>query len=133
MRVFADTNFLISAFATRGLSAEVFEIVLSDHTLIISDYIITELRDKLSNKLKMPPPAIDQIVSYLSQYEIAETPSETISYEIRDPDDVSVLASAIASNANVLITGDMDLIAIADQVSELKVLTPRQFWEILKE
>ena len=31
MKVFADTNFLVSAFATRGLSADVLQVILAEH------------------------------------------------------------------------------------------------------
>jgi predicted nucleic acid-binding protein len=32
--------------------------------------------------------------------------------EVRDPDDAWVLASALAGNADILVTGDRDLLAI---------------------
>jgi predicted nucleic acid-binding protein len=49
--------------------------------------------------------------------------------EVRDPDDEVVLPSAIAADADVLVTGDSDLFDIADQVKALRIMTPRRFWE----
>jgi predicted nucleic acid-binding protein len=51
--------------------------------------------------------------------------------KVRDPDDAWVLASAVASGADVLVTGDKDLLSIAKH-APLKVLNPRQLWELLK-
>ena len=38
----------------------------------------------------------------------------------------------IAGGAEVLVTGDRDLLDVAMQLPELKVLSPRQFWEDLR-
>jgi hypothetical protein len=35
LRVFLDTNVLVSAFATRGLCADLLELVLLQHELIV--------------------------------------------------------------------------------------------------
>ena len=34
MKVFVDTNVLVSAIASRGLSADVFQLILTEHDLI---------------------------------------------------------------------------------------------------
>jgi predicted nucleic acid-binding protein len=39
------------------------------------------------------------------------------------------LAPAITAEAEVLITGDKDLLDVADQVRGLRIMTPRTFWE----
>jgi predicted nucleic acid-binding protein len=50
---------------------------------------------------------------------------------VRDPDDGWVLASAIAGGADLLVTGDNDLLAVADQVP-IPVLDPRGCWDRLR-
>lgn len=40
MRVFLDTNVLVSAFATRGLCADLMRHVLAEHDLITGEVII---------------------------------------------------------------------------------------------
>jgi predicted nucleic acid-binding protein len=42
------------------------------------------------------------------------------------------LASAIAANAEILITGDKDLLDVADRVEALRIMTPRTFWESVR-
>ena len=44
-----------------------------------------------------------------------------------DPDDQWVLATAIEGKSDVLVTGDKDLLRVADQVTEVKILSPRAF------
>jgi uncharacterized protein len=40
LRVFLDTNVLVSAFAARGLCADLFELVLLQHELILSRSVL---------------------------------------------------------------------------------------------
>ena len=47
MRVFLDTNVLVSAFASRGLCAEVLELVLLDHDLILGRNVLREFEKAL--------------------------------------------------------------------------------------
>ncbi|HEX6911907.1 MAG TPA: hypothetical protein VF142_16000 [Longimicrobium sp.] len=51
--------------------------------------------------------------------------------EVRHEDDKLVLASAISSGAEVLVTGDRDLLSIAAEVTELQIVEPRTLWELL--
>ncbi len=43
MRVFLDTNVLVSAFAARGICADLLELVLLEHDLIIGRHVLGEL------------------------------------------------------------------------------------------
>ena len=54
MRVFLDTNVLVSAFATRGLSADLFEMVLLEHELVTGKRVLQELQKALRTKIKLP-------------------------------------------------------------------------------
>lgn len=44
MRVALDTNVLVSAVATRGLCADVFNLVLAEHHLVVSVTVLSELQ-----------------------------------------------------------------------------------------
>jgi predicted nucleic acid-binding protein len=43
MRIVLDTNVIVAAFAARGLCADVFEVCLENHTIIISEFILSEV------------------------------------------------------------------------------------------
>jgi putative PIN family toxin of toxin-antitoxin system len=45
----------------------------------------------------------------------------------RDPADNILLECSLAASANILITGDKDLLAISDLPFELRIVTPREF------
>ena len=42
MRVFFDTNVLVSAFVARGLCADLLRLVLTEHTLVSSEAFLRE-------------------------------------------------------------------------------------------
>ena len=52
---------------------------------------------------------------------------------VRDEDDQWVLASALAAKADVLVTGDKDLLDVAHEVSGLTITDPRGFWNLVKK
>jgi putative PIN family toxin of toxin-antitoxin system len=130
MKVFADTIFLVSAFATRGLSADVFQLILSKHELQTGEFNLMELRRILREKLKLPQPVADEVDNLLRQHHVEPVPEQPSEFIVRDPDDRWVLASARNAGAQILITGDKDLLVVADQIDSIHILTPRGFWEL---
>lgn len=42
MRVLVDTNVLVSAFASRGFCADLFELVLLEHELIVGSNVLRD-------------------------------------------------------------------------------------------
>ena len=126
MRVFLDTNVLVSAFATRGLCADVLRHILAEHDLIIGEVVIVELRRVLRDRIKIPAPVITSIEQLLRDQIVVPKPSEPHSLPIRDPDDRWVLASAVAGKADVLVTGDSDLLDVAPH-SPITIVDPRGY------
>jgi putative PIN family toxin of toxin-antitoxin system len=63
--------------------------------------------------------------SYLFLAEIVE-PSSELEKALRDKADQKVLGTLRSANADYLITGDKDLLALADRYP---ILTPAVFWE----
>lgn len=132
MRIVLDTNVIIAAFATRGLCADVLALCLSGYTLVISEFILSELREKLSEKLHLPESVIHEIISYLqdnSEIVVPEQISESI---CRDKDDDTIIGTAVSGKANFLITGDKDLLILINY-EQVRILTPRAFWEFLRQ
>lgn len=104
MRVFLDTNVLAGTLATRGLCTELFELVLQDHELLIAEPVLQELERIHPEKLSQSKPVTDGFVSLLRAEALlttAEHPFPTLS----DSDDEVIIASALAGQAEVFITG----------------------------
>jgi putative PIN family toxin of toxin-antitoxin system len=131
VRVFLDTNVLVSAFASRGLCAEVLELVLLDHDLILGRNVLRELDKALREKVKLPAVRSAEIVDFVSN-EAAQVVDKTeAAIENVDAADALVLGEALAGRAETFVTGDAALLRLL-AVGALKIVSPRQFWEILR-
>lgn len=133
MKVFADTNVLVAAFATRGLCADVIRIVLAEHELVVSTGVLAELTRVLVEKFGVPEATVREIDLFLrtSATVVAEPPGAQ-GAGLRDPDDEAILAAALASDAEVLVTGDKDLLEIAERAA-LRIVDPRGFWQLVRK
>lgn len=131
MRVFLDTNVLVSAFATRGLCADLMRYVLAEHDLITGEVIIVELRRVLRDKMNVPAATIAAVERVLRDHVVVPKPAKPHPLPIRDLADRWVLASAVAGKADVLVTGDSDLLDMAAQ-APLRIMDPRGFWELIR-
>ncbi|MDP3089519.1 MAG: putative toxin-antitoxin system toxin component, PIN family [Nitrospira sp.] len=133
MKVFLDTNVLVSGFATRGLCADVIRLVLAEHEFITGEVVLKELERVLKQKIALPTEQIQEILAFLETQTIQPQPKVPPSISVRDEEDEWVLASAVAAQADVLVTGDKDLLDIAAQVRDLVITDPRGFWTLAKK
>jgi uncharacterized protein len=131
LKVFLDTNVLVAAFATRGLCSDVLRTVLSEHELILGEVVLTEFRRVLSGKLKVPADRIRAAEAVFEGIPVVPKPKQPSTLQVRDGSDRWVLATAEAGGADVLVTGDDDLLAVAGE-SALRIASPRAFWEMLR-
>jgi putative PIN family toxin of toxin-antitoxin system len=131
VKVALDTNVLVSAVATRGLCADIFNLILAEHQLIVSVTVLGELRRVLRQKMRVPPDFIQEVDTLLRHEALVVGKAKALAVKIRDETDVPVLAEAVAGGADVLVTGDRDLLEVANKVP-IQILTPRGFWEQLR-
>jgi uncharacterized protein len=129
LRVVLDTNVLVSGLAYpesipgrivaawRGGSLDV----------VLSRYILDGMARVLPrlSRIQLTPAEIrDLIDSFMFLADIVE-PDSAEDISLRDPADQKVLATLLASRADYLITGDKDLLALAEKYP---ILTPAVFW-----
>jgi putative PIN family toxin of toxin-antitoxin system len=131
MKVFLDTNVLASAAATRGLCADVLRQVFASHQLLISEQVLKELINVLRFKFGVGQELIDDFIWLLQQDTVFAEPAKPPRIELRDKDDLPILAAAIAAGAEVLVTGDKELLDLG-HIEGLEIISPRQFWEKLR-
>ena len=129
MRVFLDTNVLVSALATRVLCAELFEVVLQSHDLLTSESVLVELERVLPRIIGPSDELIRAFTSLLQDYACLIT-AEVQPLSLPDPDDEPIVASALAGQASVFVTGDKALLKLK-RVEKLPIVSPREFWEML--
>lgn len=131
MKVFLDTNVLASAVATRGLCADVLREILSSHELIISKHLLVELEQVLQRKFGVSPSLSSEFINMLKQDTILVNPNNLPDIEIQDKDDLMILSAALTADAELLVTGDKELLALG-KVGRLEIVSLRSFWEKLK-
>lgn len=131
MRVFLDTNVLISAFSSRGLCADLFRYVLVEHDLVVGDVVLTELKRILIDRIKVPRRTVTEIDRLLRDHEVVPRPRRHLALGLRDADDEWIVASAVEARADALVTGDGDILEAAAR-SPVAVYAPRQFWEHIR-
>jgi len=131
MKVFLDTNVLVSAMATRGLCADVLREVLTSHQLVVSVPLFNELKRVLRQKVRIPRELIDHAIEILQQDAHFATPSPLLNVKIRDKDDLMILSSALNGNADLLVTGDKELLDLG-KIKGMEIVSPRGFWKKMR-
>jgi len=130
MRVVLDTNVIIAAFASRGLCSEVFEVCLSGHSVITSEFILSEVREKLFQKIRLPQAIVRNIITYLRDMSEIVRPEPINELVCRDKADNFIIGTALGGKVKLIITGDKDLLSL-EKYKGIKIVTPREFWNLL--
>jgi putative PIN family toxin of toxin-antitoxin system len=132
MRVVLDTNVIIAAFATRGLCSEVFEVCLTNHTIVTSEHILSEVERVLIKKIHLPGNIIASIMDYLRDVAEIFQPQVIEDSACRDIEDRKIIGTAVSGNAQLIITGDDDLLTLK-KFMKINIVTPREFWNRLRK
>jgi predicted nucleic acid-binding protein len=95
-------------------------------SLLKGEVNLSELRSVLRRRpFRLRPALVEEIERELRDQTIVPRPLHPANLPVRDPADRWVLASAVAGRADLLVTGDKDLLDIADE-SSLPIVTPRE-------
>jgi predicted nucleic acid-binding protein len=130
VRVFLDTNVLASAFGTRGLCADVLQIILEKHELVTGELVIEGLRRALSTKFGMPADIVKGYERFLRGYHVEPEPRQLPNLNLSERADLMIVASAIDARAELLITGDKEMLELKKKPKGLRIISPREFWNL---
>ena len=131
LRVVLDTNVLVSGIAyPASISGRILGAWRQGAiAVILSDYILEELArvlPRLNHRLNWQPKEFTDYIDILAlQAEMVE-PQPIEADAARDAADIPVLGTLLAAKADYLITGDDDLLSLAQRYS---ILTPAEFWQ----
>ena len=129
MRVVFDTNVLYSAFAAKGFCEEVLDEAVGACVTIWSDPLKRELESVLARRHEIGPATRAALSAYVDLCELVE-PQPLSMRVCRGKDDDVVLATALAGKADVIVTGDDDLLVLK-KFRGIRILSPRRFLELL--
>lgn len=131
-----DTNVLVSAFPAHGTVPAILIDAWRQgaYHLVISEHILEELsetwRDPYWNARFSSTDGAEAI-SLLRSAAIVTALTVTVSGVATHPEDDLILATAVASKANYLVTGDRKLRAVGI-FQDVTILSPREFLAVLE-
>lgn len=116
MRIVLDTNIVVSALLFAGTPLKILRLCSNKHTLLSSPYLLSELDDvfnrpKFHSKLKqinLTPASI--LIAYAKQVSLVNP--AVIPSICRDHADNHVLACALEAKAELIVSGDDDLLTL---------------------
>lgn len=118
---------LFAAFRLEsGFCTDLFRQCVLRYDLAISEYILDELRRHLIGKAKIAPLKVAEMIELLRSFAVVVLPAQLPNEICRDPEDIPVLGTAIAASADVLVTGDKDLLVL-NPFQNVAILSPREF------
>ena len=131
LRVVLDTNVLVSGLAyPDGVPGRIVAAWRRGSLdVVLSLYILDEVRrvlPRLNHRLKWQKADFADLVDLLAiQADLVE-PKALAAGAARDAAHIPVLGTLIAARADYLVTGDRDLLALADRHP---IVTPAEFWK----
>lgn len=135
-RTTVDTNVFISALFWKGIPDRVIDIFKQQKALLLlSDDILAELELKLSStKFTARVSAIgvspaELVDTFRGMAEIA-SPVDVPEDAVRDPKDRMILACAVGGNADIIVSGDKDLVVL-NEYQGIPIVTPSNFLDII--
>ena len=131
MKVFFDTNVLIAAFVARGICSDLFDYCLAEHTICISQRVVDEFSDRLTNKFGFTRINVEQAVSFIMGNGVVLRTDPLPSPICRDPDDDHILAAAVNGKVQCIVTGDKDLLVLK-KIQKIPIIKPGEFWKFEK-
>lgn len=131
MRAVIDTNVLLSGLLWHGAPHVLLEHVRTGALgLISSPALLAEFeevigRPKFDAILKASNTSRDHVLAEMRQLPEVIAPRALSQPVCRDPDDDEVLALAVAAQADLIVSGDSDLLSLK-QYSNIPILDPAE-------
>lgn len=131
--IVADTNIYISALHFRGVCDDVLLLARQGQIkLFISDPIKTETADVLKKKFKWTHINIQEALRQIDAFSTTVKPSKSLNVIKRDPADDRILECAQEALANVIVSGDLDLLDLRNY-RDIEIMTPADFLKFIIE
>lgn len=133
-RVVLDANVLISAVLFNGPPRAILELVIGGSVhCSLSLAILDELRDVLERpKFRFSPEQAFQVIEELHAVCDIVNPSIRIDVVAADPKDNMILECALESKADIIVSGDQHLLAVAE-FRGIQIVSPAEYLKTVHE
>ena len=137
MRLVIDTNVLLSGLLWHGAPRRLIEAARNGTVVLISSPTLLQELEEVINRSKFAaifarierkPDAVLNEVQLMVEMVLAPPLRKPV---CRDPDDDAVLALALAADADLIVSGDEDLLVLK-VFQEIPITTAAQALEILR-
>jgi len=132
VKVFLDTNVLVSAVISRGLCRDLLRTALEEHDVVVSQLVVDEFERVLRDKFGATQPALDRALMLLDDVEVTKKPPTALEAGVLETNDTLILNAAIEAHADVLVTGDHGMLVQANALP-IDVVSPRGFMELTSQ
>ena len=122
-----DTNVAVSALLWQGRPSELFNLASAKAIILISSApLLAELADVLSrakfqHRIAASKLSVDDILYLYAEKVLSVRPS-SVPRIAPDPDDDVVIGTALAANADLIVTGDSGLLSV-ERYRNIRIVT----------
>jgi uncharacterized protein len=131
VRVVLDANVLLAGVFTRGVCERLLDVCWENApamVVVCSEHILGELGENAETKFGVPAVEVAETIEKLRHRMEVVEPSQVATDACRDADDLPVLGTAAAGNADYLVTGDRDLLTL-QSFHGIPIVSPREFYD----
>ena len=127
IRCVLDTNVAVSALLWQGRPSELFNLASAKAIILISSApLLAELADVLSrakfqHRIAASKLSVDDILYLYAEKVLSVRPS-SVPRIAPDPDDDAVIGTALAANADLIVTGDSGLLSV-ERYRNIRIVT----------
>lgn len=126
MLITFDTGIYVSAMQFGGTPKEAIVLAVLMDTIVFCDQLVDEVVRVMQDKFELSSEETEsRLASYLSEA-ICINVTGKVSGICRDPKDDFILECAQTGNADLIVTGDKDLLSLK-LFNGIQIVTPRQY------
>jgi uncharacterized protein len=127
-----DTNVLLAGMFTHGVCEGLLDYCLASdrHAIVVSKYILDEFVRVAVRKFRVPTSVAEEAAQKLLMQTESVRPMRVEPGACRDAEDLPILGTLLAAEADYLVTGDRDLLDLKTFQS-IPIISPRAMHERL--
>jgi predicted nucleic acid-binding protein len=130
LKLLFDSNVWLSGFVARGLCADLLRLALQHHgragfELLLCATVRDEVLRILRDKFKATDAGLDAARATMASAREIDNGHWQPPADFPDPDDVPIVAAALAAGADLFVTGDKALLELT-AVQGLPMIAPRE-------